>query len=310
MENEKVEKKEKKKFKIKEKDVFVVKIIAYVILTLLALCSILPFFMLVSASFSSEKALSLYGYGFFPREFSVESYKYVFAAGGQIGKAYLITIGVTIIGTVLSVMITSMFAYGLMQKDLPGKSVIMIIMIITMLFNGGIVSSYIIWKNYIHIDNNIAAYIFPNLLMNGFNVILVLSYYRSSVATELLEAARMDGANEMFIYLRIMLPLSTPILATIGLMSALMYWNDWTNGLYYINNKDLYSVQLLLNRMNQSVDFLASNPNVGAMLGDAQLPTTSVRMTIALVGVLPILIAYPFFQKYFAAGLTLGGVKG
>lgn len=300
----------KKQKRIKDRDESIVRVIAYIVLTVAALCSVAPFLMLLSASFSSEASLMQHGYGFFPREFSGQSYKYIFAAFGQIGKAYLVTIGATVIGTFLSVMITSMFAYGLLQKDVPGKKVIMIVMVITMLFNGGIVSSYIIWNNYMKIGNTYLAYIFPNLLMNGFTVILVLSYYRTSISQELMEAARIDGASEMCIYLKIILPLSTPILATVGLMSALAYWNDWTNGLYYIDDESKYSVQLLLNRINQSVDFLANNPNVGAMLKGDALPTISVRMTIALIGVLPILAAYPFFQKFFAAGLTLGGVKG
>lgn len=301
---------EKMKNKITAKDELAVKIIAYVVLSFMALCAIAPFVMLVSASFSSENALMNYGYRFFPKEFSVDSYVYIFAAWDSIGKAYLITIGVTVIGTTLSVLITSMFAYGLSSNDLPGKSIIMIILVITMLFSGGIVSSYIIWRNYIGIENTLAAYIFPNLLMNGFTVILVLSYYKTSISAELLEAARIDGAGEFYIYLKIMLPLSTPILATIGLMSALSYWNDWNNGLYYITDTSKYSIQLLLNKMNQNVEFLSSNPNIADQLGDVEIPSTSVRMTIALVGVLPILVAYPFFQKYFAQGLTLGAVKG
>lgn len=297
--------------RIRNRDEDIVRGIAYFVMTILTILAVAPIVLLISASFSSEKSLSLYGYQFIPTEFSLEAYKYIWAARDTIGTAYLMTILVTVIGTTVSILTTSMLAYALIQKGVPGQKLISLLLIVTLLFNGGIVASYIIWTNVFHIKNTIFALILPNLLMNGFSVLLVMSYFKS-VSPEIIDAARIDGASEMRTYFTIMMPLSTPILATVGLMAALAYWGDWTNGLYYITSEhsELYTVQLLLNRMNQSVEFLAQNPNIAAQFGNIGLPTASVRMAIALVGILPVLIAYPFFQKYFVAGLTKGGVKG
>ena len=298
--------------RIHYRDEEIVRKIAYVVMILLTVFAVAPLVLLVSASFSSEAALTTGGYRFWPAEFSLDAYRYIWAARDTIGRAYLMTILVTAVGTTLSVVITSMLAYALIQKGIPGQKLIMALLVLTLLFNGGIVASYIIWTNIFHIKNTIFALLLPNLLMNGFSVILVMSYYRTSISPEIVEAARIDGASELKIYFSIMVPLSKPILATIGLMSALAFWGDWTNGLYYITaeHSELYTIQLLLNRMNSSIEFLAQNPNVAAQFGSVGLPSASVRMAIALVGVLPVLIAYPFFQKYFVAGLTQGGVKG
>ncbi len=298
--------------RIRNRDEEIVRVIAYIVMTILAVFAVAPLILLLSASFSSEESLAMNGYQFIPAEFSLDAYKYIWAARDTIGTAYLMTIFVTFVGTFLSVIITSMLAYALIQKGIPGQKAISLLLIITLLFNGGIVASYIIWTNVFQIKNTIFALIFPNLLMNGFSVILVMSYFKTSISPEIIEAARIDGASEMKTFFMIMLPLSKPILATVGLMSALAYWGDWTNGLYYItsDHSELYTIQLLLNRMNQSVEFLSQNPSVAAQFGNVGLPTASVRMAIALVGILPVLIAYPFFQKYFVAGLTQGGVKG
>jgi len=300
-----------KQNRIVERDEQIVQVIAYVVLSIMSVIAIAPFMILLAASFSSESAIATHGYGFFPKEFSLDAWKYLWQAYKIIGKAYGVTIAITAIGTVLSVMVTSMFAYGLIQK-VPGIKVIMAILVITMIFNGGLVSTYYVWAGWMKIKNTFAALLFPNLFTSAFSVILVMSYYKTSIPTEMLEAARLDGASEMQIYYKIVLPLSLPILATIGLMQAITYWNDWTNGMYYIDvrHADMYSIQLLLNQMNQQIEFLATNPDFAAQFGTMTVPQESVRMAIAFVGVLPLIIAFPFFQKYFAKGLTLGGVKG
>jgi ABC-type sugar transport system, permease component len=180
-----------------------------------------------------------------------------------------------------------------------------------MLFNGGIVSTYYCWVSVFHIRDTVWALVLPNLLMNAFNVILVKNYFKNSVPVSLLEAARMDGANEFRIYSRIVLPLSIPIMATIGLMTGIAYWNDWTNGLYFLTERKgraFYTIQLVLNSINENINFLSTNSSISA-LSSVQLPTTTVRMAIAVIGILPVIIAYPFFQKYFVKGITLGGVK-
>ena len=307
MENKTVGKK-----RIIEKDVVVARVIAYAVFIILSILTVFPFIILISGSFSSESSLSLYGYGLVPKEFSVSAWEYLWMAKSIIGKAYLSTILLTVCGTALTIVVTSMFAYGLCQR-IPGTKVIMGILILTLLFNGGIVASYYVWAGWFHIKNTFFALLLPNLVTNAFSIILVMSYYKTSIPSELLEAARIDGAGEMRIYFKIVLPLSGPILATIGLMSALAYWNDWTNGLYYISASaeysNLHTIQYLLNQMNQQIEFMASNPEFAAGF-DMQVPQSSVRMAIALIGVLPLVIAFPFFQKYFAKGLTLGGVKG
>ena len=186
----------------------------------------------------------------------------------------------------------------------------MFMSIFTMLFNGGIVASYYIYSNIFHIKNTIWALIVPSLLMSPFNVVLVKNYYQNSISSSILEAAQIDGASVFQVFRKIVLPLSVPILATIGLMTAIAYWNDWTNGLYFLTEKDganLYTIQLVLNKINENVNFLANNSELSVRA--ASMPSTTIRMAIAVVGVLPIMIAYPFFQKYFVKGITLGGVK-
>ena len=181
-----------------------------------------------------------------------------------------------------------------------------------MLFNGGIVASYFVWTRYFHIKNTIWALILPGLLISSFNIILIKNYFQTCIHESLLESARIDGAGEFTIFGKIVLPLSKPIIATIGLMSALGYWNKWTNGLYFIDDRSLYTIQLVLNQINESASYLASNSSqMGSMInGTASIPTTTMRMAIAVIAILPILVIYPFFQKYFVKGITIGAVKG
>lgn len=296
---------------IVERDEQIVKVVAYIVLSILSIFALAPFMILFSASISSEAAIAKYGYGFLPKEFSLDAWKYLWQAAKIIFRAYGVTIMVTAVGTVLSVLTMSMFAYGMIQK-VRGLKVIMAMMVLTMLFNGGMVSSYYVWAGWMDIKNSIFALLFPNLFASAFSVILIMSYYRTSIPHELLEAARIDGAGEFEIYVKIILPLSLPILATIGLLQAIAYWNDWTNGMYYIDvrHSEMYSIQLLLNQMNQQIEFMANNPEFAAELGQLTIPQESVRMAMAFIGVLPLMIAFPFFQKYFTKGLTLGGVKG
>ena len=303
--------KTKKQNRIVERDERTMKAVAYVVLSIMSILAIAPFLILLSASFSSEASIAKNGYGFIPVEFSLDAWKYLWQAREVIGTAYLVTICVTVVGTVLSVAVMAMFAYGLIQR-VRGIKVVMALLIVTMIFNGGLVASYYIWAGWMEIKNTFAALLFPNLFASAFFVILIMSYYKTSIPEEMLEAAMLDGANEMQIFTRIVLPLSLPILATIGLMQAIVYWNDWSNGMYYIDvrHSDMYSIQLLLNQMNQQIEFLATNPDFATQFEDLTLPQESVRMAIAFVGVLPLIVAFPFFQKYFAKGLTIGGVKG
>lgn len=187
----------------------------------------------------------------------------------------------------------------------------MFMCVLTMLFNGGIVSTYYVYTSIFHIKNTIWALIVPNLLMNPFMVILVKNYFTNSISPSILEASRIDGASEFKIFGSIVIPLSQPILATVGMMTAIAYWNDWTNGLYFLTERDggnLYTIQLVLNSINENINFLANSSSLTSAM-TVTLPSTTMRMAIAVVGILPIMAAYPFFQKYFVKGIALGGVK-
>lgn len=298
------------KLTILSKEEKTLQILAHVLLCLLCVCAVIPFWLLLAGSISDSDYAIRAGYQFFPKELSLEAYRYILNQWTQIGRAYVVTIIVTVIGTGMSLLITSLLAYGLSQKGLPGGKLITGLILITMLFSGGIVPQYMIYNNYFHLKNTIFGLIIPNLLTNGFTVVLVRNYFTTSIPYELSEAMQIDGAGPLRIYAQLILPLSKPILATIGIMSAVTYWNDWNNGLYYITDQKLFSVQQLLNEMNNNIMFMANNSGQLAGVDVTTLPTASMRMAIAAVAIIPIMIAYPFFQKYFTKGIVLGAVKG
>ncbi len=273
----------------------------------LSVMALAPFLLMVVSSLTSEESIVKNGYSFWPEVFSLDSYSYIIEQWEMIGRGYLITIIVTVIGVSVSVMITSMLGYMLSQRDLPGKKLLTFYVVFTMLFNGGLVPTYLVYTNILHIKDTLWALIVPTLLLNGFNTILVKNYFTYSVPYELREAASIDGASEYGTFFKIIMPISRPILATIGLMTGLMYWNDWQNGLYYLDDKKLYGIQNILNAINDNVQYLLTN----AVSADTSaVPWIGVRMAIAVIGVLPILIVYPFFQEYFVKGITFGAVKG
>ena len=286
-------------------------VVAHMVMIIGSLLALLPFVLLVIASFTDNQTALVNGYSFTPEKWSLAAYEYIAAQWSTIGRAYLMTILVTVIGTVLSLVITSTFAFAVSNDKLPGHKVLMFLCIFTMLFNGGIVASYYIYSNIFHIRDTIWALIVPTLLMSPFNVVLVKNYFTNSISPRILEAAQIDGASVFAVFLKIVIPLSVPILATVGLMTAIAYWNDWTNGLYYLtemNGADLFTIQIVLNKINENINFLANNSELAATAA-SQLPSTTMRMAIAVIGILPIIIAYPFFQRYFVKGITLGGVK-
>ncbi len=285
--------------------------IAYAVLTIMTLLALLPFILLVIASFTDEQTAILNGFTFIPEKWGLGAYKYLVGEWAQIGNAYLMTILVTIIGTSLCLICTTLLAYGL-TRDIIGKSFFSFYVVFTMLFKGGIVSSYFIWTRVFFVKNTIWALILPDLMMSAFHIILIKNYFNTSIPESLIESAKIDGAGEFRTFFKIVLPLSKPIIATIGLMNGINYWNNWTNGLYYIDDSSLYTIQLILNQINESASYLASNSTqMGSMMtGTASIPTTTMRMAIAVIAILPILIAYPFFQRYFVKGITIGAVKG
>lgn len=280
------------------------------------LCAIIPFVLLVTASFTDNTWASENGFSFFPAKWSLEAYQYIAMKWGTIGRAYFMTIAVTVIGTIACLIISVLFAYGISRQDIPGMKIVSFLLIFTMLFNGGLVATYYCYVQIFHIKDTIWALIVPNMLMNAFNVILIRNYFTNSIPPSLEEAARIDGAGEFKILGSIILPLSKPIIATVGLMTALGYWNDWMNGLYYLTARGgskYYTIQIVLNNISddiRSIAAAATSSGSSSMAAAAvKLPTTTVRMAIAVVGILPILVIYPFFQRYFVKGITLGGVK-
>lgn len=284
-------------------------IVANVVMSLLSALALLPFLLLIIASFTDEDVALKYGYSFFPKKLALDAYQYILENSSVFFKAYGMTILVTFIGTVSCIVLTALTAYVLSKRNLPGVKIMNMIVVITMLFNGGLVATYISYVTIFHIKNTIFALIVPNLMMNAFNIMLARNYFEHNIPEEIYESARIDGASEFRIFCRIVLPLSVPILATIGLMSGISYWNDWQNSLYYVNDRSMYTIQAILNAINESIAMLSS---LGGAAGAsaADLPSTTIRMAVAVVGILPILIIYPFFQKYFAAGLMAGSVKG
>lgn len=285
--------------------------VSHIFLSILAICSIIPFIILLASSLTDEAAILTEGYSFWPKEISFAAYEYLLNNSESILRAYGITVFVTVLGTFASLAITSLLAYALSRRDLPYRNTIAFFVFFTLLFNGGLVPTYLVYTQIFDVKNTIWALLVPNLLMNGFNVLLMRTFFITSIPEPVIESARMDGAGEFRTFFSIILPLALPIMATIGLLQTINYWNDWFNGLIYITEPSLFSIQNMLNRMLSDIQFLASN-NLGTNTSSAatQIPTTAVRMAIAVIGVLPILIAYPFFQKYLVKGIALGSVKG
>ena len=287
-------------------------LLVHFILIILCLSVIIPFLLIFMSSITEETTLIRNGYRFWPENFSLEAYEYIFRSSNSLVRSYLVSLFITVVGTVLGLIIATLFAYPLSRPEFKARNIFSFLVFFTMLFNGGLVSSYLLWTRYLNVKNTIWALIFPGLLMNAFNVILMKNYFKSNIPNELLEAARIDGAGEFKIFTRIVVPLSSPILATVGLFVAIAYWNDWQNGLYYITKRtDLFSLQNYLNRMLTDIQFLNSSANkAAAFTQGVVMPATSVKMALAVVGVVPIMILYPIFQKYFVKGITIGAVKG
>ena len=284
---------------------------ATIVLAIFTIIAILPILLIVIASFTSETSLIRDGYSYLPKAWSLDAYYYMIKQGTTILRSYGISFLVTIVGTIASVLLTTMLAYPMARNSFKYKNVLTFFVFFTMLFNGGIVPSYIMWTGFFHIKNTIWALLIPNYLVSAFNVILVKNYYQNSIPESLIEAAQIDGAREFTIFCKVVFPLAVPTVATISLFTGLCYWNDWTNGLYYVSNEKYYSIQLLLMKIMNNVQALKANSNA-SLLGtkSMDLPGTSIRMAMAVIGILPIVIVYPFVQKYLVRGVVVGAVKG
>lgn len=277
-------------------------------LALLTFLFLVPLWVVISASFTDETILIKEGYGLWPQTFSSAAYTFILQNPTQIMNAYGVTTLVTTIGTLLSLLINSMTAFALARTDFTWRRPFSFFIFFTMLFSGGLVPSYILITQYLKLRDTLAVLIVP-MLMAPWYIFLLRTYF-STLAKEFIDSAKLDGANEWQIYWRIVMPLSTPALATIALFTILGYWNDWWMALLYINEPALYPLQYLLYAILSNAEFLTTNANSSAMLGSVQVPLQTVRMAMAVIALVPVAIAFVSLQRYFVRGLTIGGIKG
>lgn len=282
--------------------------IGYVSLIFLSVLCIFPFILVVSSSFTEETKILTDGYQFIPTAFSTEAYSILFKYPEQMIQAYIVTIGVTILGTVLGLFLTSMTAYALSRKDFKWRNKFSFFFFFTTLFNGGLVPWYLLMVNYLHMKDTLMALVVP-MMLNVFYIIVMKSFM-GSIPEAIVESAKIDGAGDFKIYARLILPLSKPALATIGLFLALAYWNDWYNALLFVSNENLMPLQYYLYKMLGNMDGMRKAMMGAGAVVTTSIPTESLKMAMTVVATGPILLAYPFVQRYFVQGLTIGAVKG
>ena len=284
-------------------------IIINIIMLIISIACIIPLILLVTSSFSDNLYVIRYGYSFIPKKFSLEAYSYLMQQSGYIFHAYFITVFTTAVGTTASLFITTMLAYALSRKDLPGNKILMFLVFFTLLFNGGLVPTYLLYAKALGIKNTIFALLIPWVLMNGFNVLLARSFFSNDIPVAVIESACIDGASEFKIYGKIILPLSLPIMATLGLLVGVNYWNNWYNGLIFLTDSNLFNIQNVLNSILMDIQFILQHTEAASHIDTSKIPSQTIRMAIAVIGVVPILFIYPFFQKYFVKGIVMGAVK-
>ena len=282
-----------------------------VLFILLAAMAIIPVLFVFMISISSEESIRVSGYSFIPQSFSNSAYMFLWNEKATIFSALWISVLVTVSGTLLGLALTTTMGYVLSRPGFKLKNLYTWVVFIPMIFNGGMVASYVVNANILNMKNTIWALILP-LAVSSFNIIVCKTFFRSTIPDSIIESAKIDGASQLRIFGTIVLPISKPVLATIGLFLTFGYWNDWFQSSLYISKAELVSLQALLNNMMKSLDYIANNPSAGLSLQQYRnsMPSESVRMAIAIVIVIPIACAYPFFQKYFISGLTIGAVKG
>ena|SRR5699024_4202838 len=282
-------------------------IIANIILAVFAIACVFPFIFVIIISLTSEQSLLEHGYSIFPKEWSLDAYKYLLQSGGALAQSYMVTIVVTILGTIINVSMVSSYAYAISRKGFKYRRQFTFLVFFTMLFGGGMVPSYIVMTQVLGLKNTIWALILP-LAFNSFNIIVMRTFFQKSVPDSIIESARIDGASEFRIFTKIVIPLAIPGIATIALFSTLAYWNDWFNAMLYIDYQNLVPLQHMLMKIEKNMEFIRQNAMLSGEVMNA-LPQESVRMAMVVVSTLPIACTYPFFQKYFISGLTIGGVK-
>lgn len=286
------------------------KLLIHLLFTVLSIIVVMPFLLVIAVSLTDEKSISEFGYRFIPKHFSLDAYRYLLDAPDVIIKAYGITLLITVFGSLVGLLLTAMTAYVISRPDYRYNRVTTFYVFFTMLFSGGLVPSYILITQYLHLKDSLLALILP-LLLSPFNI-MVMKGFMAKIPLEIVESAKMDGAREFRIFFRIILPLSTPALATLGLLISFSYWNDWFNAMLYIDDPGKVPLQLLLVRTLNSIEFLTTNSEFTQQLGIdlASFPNNSARMAIAVLAGGPMLVIFPFFQRFFVKGLTVGSLKG
>ena len=286
-------------------------IIFNLIFLILGLACVTPVILVFIISITKESELVARGYSFFPKALSLSAYSYLWNERKSIGNALLISALVTVLGTLIGLALTTTMGYVLSRSEYKLKGFFSWVVFIPMIFNGGMVANYVVVANFLNLRNTIWCLILP-LSVSSFNVIISKTFFKSTIPDSIVESAKIDGASEFTIFSRIIVPISKPVFATIGLFLSFGYWNDWFQSSLYISEKKLTSLQALLNNMIQNIQYIASNPTAGLSLQQYKnsMPTESIRMAIAVLVVIPIACVYPFFQRYFISGLTVGAVKG
>ncbi|MBD3921560.1 carbohydrate ABC transporter permease [Paenibacillus sp. PR3] len=283
--------------------------LAYVVLIIGSLLCLFPFLLVISASLTQNESIIKHGFHLIPEAFSLEGYRLVFRFPDQVLRAYWVTTVTTVVGTLLGLFIITMTGYVLQRRDFKYRNMFSFYIYFTTLFGGGLVPWYILLTKYLKLTDTYTVLIFPGL-MTPFLIILMKNFIRSAVPDELFESSKIDGANDFTIYYRIVLPLSLPGIATVGLFLALAYWNDWFLSSLFINDQHMYQLQFYLYNVINTMSFVTQmGAGTGVSLG-TDIPTESTKMAMALVVTGPIILLYPFVQRYFVKGLTIGAVKG
>jgi len=292
---------------IRQKDALVVKFIGYVYIGFFALVCVIPFYLIIVASFTSEASLIRNGYPIIPTDFDLQSYMLCLKNPVSILKAYGTTIGVTVVGTVLAVLMATMTGYVLSRKDFPWRNGFSFFFFFTTLFSGGLVPWYMMCVRYLHLKNTYFALILP-LMFSVWNMIIAKTFM-NGIPDAITESAKIDGANDMVIFVKLILPLSKPLVATLGLFSALAYWNDWYNCMLFVTDENMFNLQYYLQRMLGSAEAMRI---VAEKSGIAlpSVPLEGMKMAMTIIATGPIVLLYPFVQRYFVKGLTIGAVKG
>lgn len=283
-----------------------IKIAFYILLTVFAIFCLFPFISVISSSLSTESSILKYGYSLWPREFSLDAYKLIFQ-DATIYRAYGVTIFVTVVGTALAMLVTCALAYPLSLRHLKYRNSINFYVYFTMLFHGGLVANYLLISKYLDMKDTIWVLIIP-ALVSPWNMFLMRNFFKS-IDESLAESAKIDGANDIYILFRIILPISMPAIATVGLFYALAFWNKWFEAMLYISKEDLWPLQYLIMRIMSNTQF-ASELSSKVSLPNYVVPTLTTRLATTVVTIGPIIFLYPFLQKYFVKGLMVGAVKG